>query len=234
MVLIKLLIAHILGDFVIQTDRWVQHKKENKIKSIYLYLHALSIGILSYLFLAKWTEFFVPVIVLISHLIIDIWKLYQQPKRIYFILDQIFHILILVLIWIVFFKIEFNGLISFLAGLEGDRVWIILFGYIFILWPIGYIVGGLTKKWQKEIENDGLEGAGMWIGFLERFLIITFILLGQYQALGFLIAAKSILRISVNKKEERKLTEYVLIGTMLSFSFAILTGIFVQHLLNFL
>lgn len=234
MALIKLLIAHILGDFLIQRDKWVKHKKKYKLTSSYLYIHVLVISILSYLFLADWANFIIPIIIFATHLIVDIWKLYQKEKPIYFILDQIFHVLILVLIWIVFFRIEFNGLTSFIEGVEMDKVWIILFGYIFILWPVGYMVGGLTKKWQKEIENDGLEGAGMWIGLLERFLIITFILLGQYQALGFLIAAKSILRISVHKKEERKLTEYVLIGTMLSFSFAILTGIFVQHLLNFL
>lgn len=88
------------------------------------------------------------------------------------------------------------------------------------------------QKVAKEIDNDGLDKAGMWIGQLERILTLTFILLAQFQALGFLIAAKSILRISVKKKQERKLTEYVLIGTMLSFSISIFMGIIILFLLN--
>jgi hypothetical protein len=38
---IKLLIAHIIGDFVLQPDSWVKDKKTNKHKSKFLYLHGL-------------------------------------------------------------------------------------------------------------------------------------------------------------------------------------------------
>jgi len=70
-----------------------------------------------------------------------------------------------------------------------------------------------------------LRNAGRLIGITERFLVLTFMLLNQFAAIGFLIAAKSILRFQ--GKESIK-TEYVLIGTMLSFGLAIGTGLVIQ------
>jgi hypothetical protein len=55
--------------------------------------------------------------------------------------------------------------------------------------------------------------------------VLTFILLNQFEAVGFLLAAKSILRF---KEAETLKSEYVLIGTMLSFAIAIAFGISVS------
>lgn len=232
MILIKLLIAHILGDFVLQTDKWAKHKQDQKIKSVYLYLHALVISVLSYLFVAQWEKIQILIIIFLTHLLIDIWKVYQKSTIKNFIIDQGLHVLILVVIWIFYFGSELEQMSTFILEQDFNKIWLVIFAYIFLIWPTGYIIGGITKKWQKEIDNDGLDKAGMWIGQLERILTLTFILLAQFQALGFLIAAKSILRISVKKKQERKLTEYVLIGTMLSFSISIFMGIIILFLLN--
>lgn len=73
-------------------------------------------------------------------------------------------------------------------------------------------------------ENQDLPNAGKLIGVIERFLVLTFIILNQYEAVGFLIAAKSILRF---KDGDTIKTEYVLIGTMLSFGIAIFLGILI-------
>jgi hypothetical protein len=66
---------------------------------------------------------------------------------------------------------------------------------------------------------NGLKQGGATIGNLERTLIFLLILIGQPGAIGFLVAAKSILRFEEAKKQE--LAEYVLIGTLLSFTLAI-------------
>ena len=69
----------------------------------------------------------------------------------------------------------------------------------------------------------------MMIGYLERTLVLIFILQGQWAAIGFLVTAKSVFRFSDLKiGQDRKLTEYILIGTLLSFGIAILTGVLVQ------
>ena len=85
-------------------------------------------------------------------------------------------------------------------------------------------MGEVAEK-EKAETLDGMEelpNAGKLIGILERILALTFILIGQYQAVGFLIAAKSVLRY---KDTDTLKTEYVLIGTMLSFGIAVVLGI---------
>jgi hypothetical protein len=71
-------------------------------------------------------------------------------------------------------------------------------------------------------DNEELLNAGKLIGNIERVLTLTLVLLNQYEIVGFIFAAKSILRF---KDTDTSRTEYVLIGTLLSFGIAILLGI---------
>ena len=60
---------------------------------------------------------------------------------------------------------------------------------------------------------------------LSIFLILTFMLVGCMEGIGFLLAAKSVFRFGeLTKAKEVKITEYVLIGTLSSFTIAILIG----------
>jgi len=68
--------------------------------------------------------------------------------------------------------------------------------------------------------SEGLPEGGRIIGLLERGLIFVLILAGQAAGIGFLIAAKSILRFSA-VNENRAASEYVIIGTLASFGWAI-------------
>lgn len=54
---------------------------------------------------------------------------------------------------------------------------------------------------------------------MERSLIFLLFIIGQPEGVGFLVAAKSILRFEESKKQKQ--AEYILIGTLLSFSIAI-------------
>ena len=55
-------------------------------------------------------------------------------------------------------------------------------------------------------------------------------LLNQYEAIGFLITGKSIIRFA--QKDENLKSEYVLVGTMMSYAIAIITGVIINNLLN--
>jgi len=114
--------------------------------------------------------------------------------------------------------------------LQNTKLWFIITGYILVTWPLGIIIGIATDKWRiaAEVSKDGLQKAGVWIGFFERLLILTFILSNQFAAVGFLIAAKSILRFS-DKENTQKKTEYVLIGTLMSFAAAVIIGILINR-----
>ena len=73
------------------------------------------------------------------------------------------------------------------------------------------------------IRNNGLRDGGRQIGLLERGLISALLLLDHPLGVGFLIAAKSILRFGTATRDQRT-AEYVIIGTLASFGWAILTA----------
>lgn len=77
----------------------------------------------------------------------------------------------------------------------------------------------------KEEDTKGLPNAGKLIGIVERLLAFILILFGQYSAVGLIIAAKSILRFRNTKQ-----SEYVLVGTLLSFGIAIFLALLVSEL----
>ena len=114
-------------------------------------------------------------------------------------------------------------------------MWIVLIAYILILQPSSILIGIFTEKWSGQLNitgNNGLQDAGKWIGYIERFLIITFIFTGNFEAIGFLLAAKSIFRYGDLKElQEIKMTEYVMIGTLSSFSVAIIIGVVFKYYL---
>ena len=95
--------------------------------------------------------------------------------------------------------------------------------YILAILPAEHLINTLLNHFDiGNIEEGGLKNAGRYIGYLERFLIVTFVWSGELSAIGFLIAAKSIFRFGeIKDKQDRKLAEYILIGTFLSYSLAL-------------
>ena len=83
------------------------------------------------------------------------------------------------------------------------------------------------------IRNNGLRDGGRQIGLLERGLIFLFILTNLPVAVGFLIAAKSVLRFGTASRDQRT-AEYVIIGTLASFGWAILAALATQAALDHL
>jgi hypothetical protein len=118
-------------------------------------------------------------------------------------------------------------------------MWAVAMGYLLITWPFSYIIGLATQKWRLDIsshlekQRTSLAEAGKWIGIFERLLVYTFIITNQFAGIGFLITAKSILRFNETKKETgRKEAEYKLIGTLLSFAVAIITGLLINQIIQ--
>ncbi|HET8808706.1 MAG TPA: DUF3307 domain-containing protein [Flavobacteriaceae bacterium] len=234
-ILLQLLLAHILTDFVLQPNAWVAHKREYKIKSKYLLVHALIAGILTYIFLQQWQLWVVPLFIAVSHFFIDLWKLNTNKDNLaYFLWDQFLHLLAILLAWVYLID-GFDKIGAFLGELANSpTVLAIIAGYLLVIFPTGFIVGKATERWQDDIEeiagkNSSLKSAGRYIGIFERILVLTFILTGNFSAIGFLIAAKSILRFSDKTGTgARKQTEYVLIGTLMSFAITILLGFLIR------
>jgi hypothetical protein len=109
---------------------------------------------------------------------------------------------------------------------------LILSAYLFCTKPVNIIIKEIFNTYEikinppiSETPNAGeseIPNAGKLIGITERIIALSLILYGQFAAVGFIIAGKSILRF---KESDLPKAEYVLIGTLLSFGIAILAGI---------
>jgi hypothetical protein len=234
-ILLQLLLAHILTDFVFQPTAWVVHKRKKKAKSLYLYIHSIVAGVLTYIILQDWELWYIAVFITLTHFAIDLWKLNHKRDTLrIFLLDQLFHFVVILISWI-YITENINKILPFIEFFfSSSALLAISIGYLLVIFPVGFLVGKATKRWHNELLTDGkavsLEAAGRYIGIFERILVLTFILTNNFSAIGFLIAAKSILRFS-DKSEAgaRKQTEYVLIGTLMSFAITIIIGFLVRQ-----
>ena len=144
-----------------------------------------------------------------------------------FLLDQGAHVLVLL---VVATYPETGGWMSD-TWMQLD--WALLTGIVFVTYPAGIITARLLDPLADQIQMDhtSLPGAGMYIGILERLLVFLFILLDHWEAIGLLIAAKSVFRFNdLKEQNNRKWTEYILIGTLWSFSLAIGAGLLVRSM----
>lgn len=228
--LIRLLAAHLLTDFVLQPSSWVKARREKHLKAREFWWH---IGLTT--LVAAWFTCFdswwVPVVIFVSHGLIDWWKSYQPETIKYFALDQVLHLLVIGMVWIVKFPEAFSPMKLLQICMVQPDIWMVAIAVIFLTSPVGIVIGMITKPFREKIENHGeqsLANAGSWIGVLERLVIFFLVLIDQYEAIGLLIAAKSIIRL---KEGEQKMSEYVLVGTLLSISVAMLTGYIISKII---
>lgn len=232
MIFVLLILAHLLGDFILQPDSWVAHKEKNKAKSIYLYIHVFIHAALTFLFLWNLELWWIVLIIGVTHYIIDAAKLIfqkQNNKKLWFFIDQALHISVILGIVIYLNGINFENLIN-------ERSILFFTGLVFLTLPTSVLIRNLLSAWSpitidhSKIQTESLVHAGKYIGILERVLVFVFIIVNHWEGVGFMIAAKSVFRFSdLAEAKQRKLTEYVLIGTLLSFGIAILTGILINY-----
>ena len=219
-----MLAGHLIADFWLQPTSWVNHRKTHGWKSNKLALHVLMASILPVVFTFRidlW--WFIPVI-FATHYLIDVLKSQFRDTILFFVLDQFLHIVILLAL-AVFFGGE--GLSPGMANF-----WVHASGFILVTTPMGFLTGMFLRSVTKT-ENTLVQlNASAWIGIFERILIVIFVVTGQIQAIGFLVAAKSIFRFSDTQKDGNLKAEYFLLGTLVSFTMAIVVGLGVKTLIN--
>ncbi len=209
---VVLVCAHILGDFLFQTD-WLAR---NKHRFGVLLLHVTIHGLLAYLAVAQWSLWSLPLIVVAGHGVLDFIKKFVPDTAPTFAMDQALHAAFLGALALCLHR---AGIVPAIGSLYMPLVWAA--GFVAVVQGSGFPVSKVTKRLIEEnnLPVDGLKSGGKLIGQLERALIFLLMVIGQPAGIGFLVAAKSILRFEEAKKQQ--LAEYVLIGTLLSFSLAI-------------
>lgn len=235
----NLFVAHIVADFYLQTDKSCRRKCEKGLKGWDLYKHALWVLALTWLVVFDWYGWWLAGAVAGAHLVIDAVKPCVQRRcgtnneLWVFVADQILHLGVLGgagYLWL-----QDNSWQEFGWLMEcSPKYVLLLMALVLAHKPSNILLNLIIKYYEVPVPNDSAEGisephgafhSGALIGTLERILMIVLIVMSQYEAIGFLIAAKSILRFSsVNESEK---SEYVVAGTFISFCIALALGLVV-------
>jgi hypothetical protein len=244
--LVVLVTAHFLGDFIFQSDIYASLKRRPFI----LLKHAFVIAASSYILCGIWYLWQIPLFIFLTHGLTDYIKARLKKESAYsFVLDQALHLAIISVIAILVAKMKIlspNESSTFWVGLLGKsflKYLILMSGLIVAVKAGGPLIGLAVKPFTDQLQKSGegmtmkgvtnargFENGGKVIGYLERSLIFLFILIGQPEGIGFLIAAKSILRFGEIKDHENRMeAEYIIIGTLMSFGY----GIFIAYVTKY-
>lgn len=246
---IALTTAHLAGDFIFQTNKDVAAKNKPAV----FIKHVFLISVLSYLLCGLWTEWRIALFIFLTHGFLDFIKIavfknnddYKKQLTI-FSLDQSLHIVVIIIIsaYFQFQLIEHNFFWLDLLHNAYNNILVIISSVILLTKTGGIIIGFLISPFLKQMqvplaaaENSnrfrGFINGGRIIGYLERILIFIFVYSGSLAAVGFLIAAKSIFRFGELSRPDRRMeAEYIIIGTLYSFTFALLISFGTVYLLN--
>jgi len=221
------LIAHTISDFYLQTSKSCADKAKNGFKSPKLYIHALITFVCAWLLSFSFNFWWVALIIAATHLLVDAMKSYASNCKYIFFIDQLVHLTVIVAVC----RLWKGGLPVCLCCWD-EKYIALLLGVLVCIKPSNIIIKEIFKtanikvyKGSEDDDTGDLPNAGKLIGAVERLLSFVFVLLGQYEAVGFILAAKSILRFAEGDKAK---SEYVLIGTLLSFSIAIFVGVAIK------
>ena len=212
--LIALVTAHLLADFVFQTTHMVLNKQRPWI----MLMHGAHVFALTALLSGG--AMLLSLGIAVSHIAIDTIKIKWAPDTLRtYLVDQAAHLAVLfcAVVWLPAWLLH-----PWWPPLSTDMIQIalVLSGLITATLAGGVAVGQLMARYKFEAQPDGLEYAGRMIGLMERGLIFLMVMIGEPSGIGFLIAAKSILRFDTVSRDQ-KMSEYVIIGTLASFGWAL-------------
>jgi len=223
-----LFLAHIISDFYLQSDSFCTIKNSKSFCCWQLYVHALIVFITTMICVPAPGMWIGACVIAATHLVFDGLKKYLSSCRYYFAIDQILHVMVLICVSYLLSdaSIYWNIWIS-------NNALMVIFGLLLCMKPANIWIKQLfymaninvpsEPNISQKIEGPkDLPNAGHLIGSTERIIAFVLVLIGQYEVLGFLIAAKSLLRFRDTDTEK---TEYLLVGTLLSFGIAIIMGV---------
>ena len=227
------IIAHLLADYTFQGKKTAKSKAKKGFKSKYLKWHILTVFLCHAILALDYT--FIPFALGIAliHWGIDGLKpvfLKSKLAKGAFFIDQFLHVVTFVIACILYQNLgSWSPLLSSYISLDFI---LLVAAFLFLTKPANIIIREIFTLFSIAFSNSkgqDLPNAGRLIGITERWMVFVFVIIGQFSAVGFLIAAKSILRF---KDGDLIKTEYVLIGTMLSFSLAIASALLFKFIIT--
>lgn len=233
--LILLTLAHLLADFYLQPRDWVDDRNRLHARSPKLRLHIAVHMALSLLVILCWQHSYgwssqtldallLTFCIGASHYVIDVLKSYHAKSFWAFVFDQSAHLAVILLLWSWYCQ-EWQWLTDPLW--LSPKLWLTLLIYLLLLNPASVLISLSLDRLCPMLSkgSGGLQAAGHAIGMLERLLIASLVLMNEFAAVGFLLAAKSVFRFGdLQNRQQLQLTEYILLGTLLSCSISLLGG----------
>ena len=251
--LLRLVAVHLVCDFMLQTDKFCENKRFSSWQLyVHSFLVGLLSWIVLYSPGILPESILCASLIGVSHLLFDGFKSMlanRFRKEIIdndkladaqfnaFCIDQVLHIVVLAVATSVFLAYckEYWTTCDW-EFYSADKLILLFVGCYLCCKPSNitiklflekYKIGSSLAKSDSDSSEETerkfrIQNAGHIIGSLERLLCFVSILVGHIDIIGFLIAAKSILRFKDNNAETQ--TEYVLVGTLLSFGMAIVIG----------
>lgn len=137
LLLLKLLSSHVIADFFLQFDWLCKGKREEGMRGIaFQAIHALIHAACAYVLVGDWCGWIIPLVIFITHIIIDITKVKWFPtSTVAFLIDQLAHIAVMIGLWWALYADQGIEL-AWLSGIaQSDTFWAILIGYMLMLKP---------------------------------------------------------------------------------------------------
>jgi len=216
--------------------------------------HVLLVAIFTWCLLGNISAWWIACIIFILHFSVDNLKRWITAKNhnirikkitnndgfLLLVVDQVLHILTLIILWYCLNKLNITAFQinkwELLLGISYKKGIILLTGLAIGVSGVGialkYQMFEFTDELNDEIKQ-GLPKGGKTIGLLERSLVFMFILAGKPEGIGFVLAAKSIFRIGeLREKSYRDYAEYIMIGTLKSFTYSLAIAFITKWLID--
>ena len=220
---VALAFGHALADFLMQSDEMVRHKARPHV----LLLHVCIVTAVSWAALGFPLEPLLLLLIGASHLLIDWLKLRHGSGSFGpFVIDQAAHLFMIALGAALFPAAWAGGLWADAPGPFAllPQAMALGAGFVFTVWGGDYATRALMADLQPP-DPSSLPRGGRLIGRLERAMILMLVIAGQPDGIGFLIAAKSLLRFNdLARDQDRRVSEYVIIGTLASFAWGLVAA----------
>ncbi|HTV60393.1 MAG TPA: DUF3307 domain-containing protein [Verrucomicrobiae bacterium] len=248
-VFLILLLGHLVADFLLQSDAMMRRKRGGSAWGYAQHglAHALCTLLLAAVFATGllWSIGFYALVAALCavHLLIDYAKLALTRNEVIgdglraFLADQALHVFTIAAAAMIYTRPHLAALGGIFSGLQAQRekILAVLIVYASIGVGGGYAIRYLLRPLLRRLPPlpdetaEELRNAGLYIGWLERILILTAVLLRSPATVGLVLTAKSIVRYPEIKSG--RFAEYFLIGTLLSILLALLGGIILLKIL---
>jgi hypothetical protein len=226
-------LAHALTDFVFQTGRLVSKKhrgawRASATRGATYYITVLGTVALADPYRVLTVRFqLIGFSLAILHVLADRKPRLIRHGALALLLDQTIHLAAVMGAVLFMVRPSFQGFASGLTQIRlmQEKILLVTVVYVCVIFGGGYFIRELIAPlWKEEPgeksgEHDEVINAGLYIGWLERFLVLTALFLQSPGTVGFILAAKSIARYPELKSV--RFAEYFLIGTLLSMTIAI-------------